>query len=109
MIAYVHSDPLLLVLAASYSSKGLFVSNNSDWPLLKSNLVLNDLCALATPVSIDQITNYVGYNMLVTDNFSLVDELLLFQKRAVAILMEIKEPIRQQSAVLLKLKVYRFE
>lgn len=73
VIAYAHSDPLLLVLAASYSSKGLFVSNSSDWPLMKSNLILNDLSALATPVSIEQIISNKGYNLLITDKFSLVD------------------------------------
>lgn len=72
VIAYAHSDPLLLVLAASYSSKGMFVSNNSDWPLLKSNLILNDLSALATPVSIDQITTNKGYDLLITDKFFLI-------------------------------------
>ena len=72
MVAFAHSDPLLLVLAASYSSRGLFVSNSSDWPLMKSNLILNDLFALATPVSLGQITTNKGYNILITDNYSLV-------------------------------------
>ena len=76
---------------------------------MESNLIFNDLAALAAPVSINKITSYMGYNLLITDNFSLVEELLLFQRREVVILTEIKEPIRQQSAVLLKLKVYRFE
>ena len=72
VVAFAHSDPLLLVLAASYSSRGLFVSNSSDWPLMKSNLILNDLFALATPVSLGQITTNKGYNILITDNYSLV-------------------------------------
>ena len=33
-IAFDHYNPLLLIFAASYSPRGLFVSDQQNWPLL---------------------------------------------------------------------------
>lgn len=93
VIAYCHNSPLLLVLAASYAKNGIFVSNSTEWQLFQHNLVLNDLYPLAQPYPIEEILTSQGYNILISDDPSLIKPLLFQQKRDLVLILDITSPI----------------
>lgn len=55
------------------------------------------------------MVNSNGYNILITDNFSLVKSILYEGRREIIIIVELTIPISIETYLLLALKVYRIE
>lgn len=79
--AFDHHNSLLLVLSTKYFSKGIFVSDNNNWPLQEKNLIFNDVYLLAIKKNHYQLINSHSYDTLITNNLTLALDLLVFKKR----------------------------
>jgi hypothetical protein len=71
------------------------------------NPVLNDLFALAQYPT-ETILNSAGFNIFVSDDFSMVKTLLIEQRRSVLVVMEVSANTEAETRVLLQLKMHRF-
>lgn len=93
VIAFDHNHPLVLVIATIYSKNGIFVSNDSNWQLFQNNLIINDVLPIAKPIPFDLMLNSKGYNIMITNNCSLVRSILYEGRREILLIVEVNIPI----------------